>query len=328
MKKFVPQQPDPYMLGDQKNMTLARFGHLNAIVNQINTMLTSSTTGITAYAGGGQTNATQLTATFNEVTTVATAADSVKLLEATVGLTQIVLNDGANSLDVFPFLGDKINDGSTNASVSLAPGTTVTFKAVSTTEWETSDQILAARNDGTVSEPSITFASTPNMGLYRVSSKQLGVTVDGGLIAVFNDSKSAMNISHITELILDTGLVIESARLKDGAYIADETGNPAYAALIPTGPTEVLSGPGAIGIDSYHTLWSTTAANAGTLDDAITGGQLKKITMGTDSGDGTLTPTTANFTTVTFTTTGGYVVLMWVPVTGWQVIEAVSVTVA
>lgn len=36
IKKFIPHQPDPYILGDEANMTPVKFGHLNAIVNEIN----------------------------------------------------------------------------------------------------------------------------------------------------------------------------------------------------------------------------------------------------------------------------------------------------
>lgn len=36
IKKFRPSSPDLYMLGDEANMTLAKFGHLNAIVEEIN----------------------------------------------------------------------------------------------------------------------------------------------------------------------------------------------------------------------------------------------------------------------------------------------------
>ena len=83
---IFPKSPDPYLvaLGSNKaQAALARLAHLNPLIDRINLLqdlIDSTETGITAFAGGGQTNATQLTATYNEVTVVASAGDSVKLL--------------------------------------------------------------------------------------------------------------------------------------------------------------------------------------------------------------------------------------------------------
>jgi hypothetical protein len=82
----------------------------------------STTDNITAHAGGGQANATQLTSLYNRVTTVATAGDSVKLLAGTLGQRQAVRNDGANPLAVFPPTGGTINNGAANASITVAVG--------------------------------------------------------------------------------------------------------------------------------------------------------------------------------------------------------------
>ena len=82
--------------------------------------LPSSYTSITAHAGGGQASATQLSTGWNYVSTVATAADSVKLPTATAGLEVRVGNGGGNSMAVFPNTGDRIYPSAANASVSLA----------------------------------------------------------------------------------------------------------------------------------------------------------------------------------------------------------------
>jgi len=146
---IFPKSPDPYLvaLGSNKaQAALARLAHLNPLIDRINLLqdlIDSTETGITAFAGGGQTNATQLTATYNEVTVVASAGDSVKLLAAVEGLKQIVKNDGANNLAVFPATGDTIDDGTVNASITIAPGATVTFSAVDGTNWETSDKSIS-----------------------------------------------------------------------------------------------------------------------------------------------------------------------------------------
>src|SRR5687767_11683626 len=74
------------------------------------TLLTEGlTTGITAFAGGGQASATALTTSVNNVTVCATAGDSVKLPAAATGLTVTVKNSGATALDIFPASSDSID---------------------------------------------------------------------------------------------------------------------------------------------------------------------------------------------------------------------------
>lgn len=141
-------------------------GALEFFDNSVWTEVTGSSasaTAITAFAGGGQTDATALTPGFNEITTVAIAGDSVKLPAATASKIVIVKNDTANSADVFPATGDTINDGSANTAIPIAPGATLVFYGVNTTNWETNNQVIST---DTISE----------------QTAAAGVTVDGALI--------------------------------------------------------------------------------------------------------------------------------------------------
>lgn len=96
---------------------------------------TSVTTGIAAYAGGGQANATQLTSKYNVVSTVATIADSVKLPAAEAGKRVVVFNRAANSLDLFPATGDNIEGNGVDAAQAVAGGSKIDLVAVDTTNW-------------------------------------------------------------------------------------------------------------------------------------------------------------------------------------------------
>lgn len=78
------------------------------------------TTGITAFAGGGQTSATQLTTAINRITTCATGADSVRLPQAIKGACVFVANDGAASCTVYGYGTDTINGVATATGVALA----------------------------------------------------------------------------------------------------------------------------------------------------------------------------------------------------------------
>ena len=90
--------------------------------------------GITAFATGGQASATALTKDINEISTVATAGDSVKLLSAAAGLQQTIINNGANACDVFPNTGDNLGAG-VDTAISLAAGAQITYLAYDATNW-------------------------------------------------------------------------------------------------------------------------------------------------------------------------------------------------
>ena len=81
-------------------------------VNGFNNLLTGTATGLTATAGGSAATSLQLNSAFNEITTVATAADGVTLPPAKSGLRIGVLNsDAADSLRVFANGTDLIKIG-------------------------------------------------------------------------------------------------------------------------------------------------------------------------------------------------------------------------
>ena len=98
-----------------------------------------------------------------------------------------------------------------------------------------------------------------------------------------------------------------------------------FVPLIQTASQQSLSGAGAINTSSYYTKWTTTGAQAGTLANGSRTGQLKKIQLIVDGGNGTLTPT--NFvdgSTITFADAGDFATLVWLGTTkgGWKLIES------
>lgn len=88
----------------------------------------TATDAITAHAGGGQASATALTSTINRVSTVATAADSVKLPASAAGLYVMLVNGAAtNSMQVFGSGTDTINDVATGTGVAQAAGVSAIY---------------------------------------------------------------------------------------------------------------------------------------------------------------------------------------------------------
>jgi hypothetical protein len=93
--------------------------------------------GVVAFAGGGQANATQLTAELNKVTTVASPGDSVKLPASAPGLTIININKGAAAMQVFGLGADIIDDSPSATGVSQMRNSTVIYSCTTAGVWAT-----------------------------------------------------------------------------------------------------------------------------------------------------------------------------------------------
>ena len=138
-------------------------GSVRRAVAYVTNMFHGATGTITAFATGGQTNATPLTADFNRVSTVATAGDSVLLPVAKDGREVKVYNDSANNLAVFPLTGDAINDQSANASVTVMPNSVVSFNCfLAANGWHTQD--IAAGYSGSYATQSYADNLTAKAG--------------------------------------------------------------------------------------------------------------------------------------------------------------------
>lgn len=97
----------------------------------------SAASGLTAFAGGGQASALQLAKDVNRVTTVATSGDSVKLPPALAGMKVVVINDGANSMNVYPTSGEEIDALGVDAAFALTTtAKNTTFVCASAGLWK------------------------------------------------------------------------------------------------------------------------------------------------------------------------------------------------
>lgn len=103
---------------------------------------------------------------------------------------------------------------------------------------------------------------------------------------------------------------------------------PTWLAFDST-PEAITSGGGNVGITTAVSTIATTAPIALGLANGATG-QLKVITMITDTGDATLTPTLlSGKTTITFNDVGDTVLLMFLDGTnGWVIISSQGPTLA
>lgn len=94
-------------------------------------------TGITALAGGNRTGAPVLVLGSNEVTTVASGADSVVLPVAVPGSVVFVVNAGANALQLFANGSDTINGTAGATGISVANAKRILCVAADVGQWYT-----------------------------------------------------------------------------------------------------------------------------------------------------------------------------------------------
>lgn len=173
-----------------------------------------------------------------------------------------------------------------------------------------------ALSDGVLANLAIKIGADSNNGIYGVSDVQLGFAVEGLLVA--GCDTSGLFTSVISEQTATTGVTIDGLLVKDGSA----SFGTSYVRLHPIAAKQALVGAGAITLTEWYSTIDTNAgAAAFTLANGTVVGQVKKIQMIIDGGDGTLTPTSlSGGTTITFADAGDFAILMWNG-TAWVAIE-------
>lgn len=178
------------------------------------------------------------------------------------------------------------------------------------------------------------FSTTAGVLLDGILFLNGTIDINGVANALILDADGDTHISAPTDDQIDIAIngaddfsiTSDSFNVLTGSAIAGPSST--FVPFTPLVTQQSLSGAGAINITSYHTTWTTTAADAATLANGVVKGQLKKITMIVDGGDGTLTPTSlSGGTTITFDAVNDTVTLIWNG-TSWVVIENLGATIA
>lgn len=136
MKHFVPISPDPYLKKRKGDGALARFGHLNVLVDKINEIDASQSiivSGSNLILGLNVVN-------LGTVGSVNLPCLSV-LCACTggcgpVGAVIIKNADPVNALTIIPCAGESINGGAPGAPIVLAPGNSIQIADTSCETWE------------------------------------------------------------------------------------------------------------------------------------------------------------------------------------------------
>lgn len=99
---------------------------LDPEVKKLYSDLITTRNGVTASTGSTQATGVPVTTAITRVTTVAVAGDALTLPPAVPGMSLVVINAAAaNSMDVFPAVGNSINALSGDAALAVAANKTV-----------------------------------------------------------------------------------------------------------------------------------------------------------------------------------------------------------
>ncbi len=167
----------------------------------------SSQDNITATASGVQSNAYQLSAALNNVTTVGSGADSLRLPPAVAGAEVLVANNGANAAQVYGHGTDTINSVLTTTGVSQAAGSYVLYTCFTKGNWQaeiTSSSTIGALTVTTINKYTLTVpasGATLTIADGKTLTANQNFTINGGDGAVLAIAASkTLTVSNILTL--------------------------------------------------------------------------------------------------------------------------------
>jgi hypothetical protein len=197
-----------------------------SIANTIGTAITAGTTQT-------QAGATLLTKDINDVTTVGSAGDGVRLPSAIAGTSITVKNSGANILAVYPFLADSINALAVNLPIRIQPGSVVNFFAKNTIVWESNYDTSLTINAPTTNKGQLELKAADSAGntlTQIINASQAGARTytipDAGASAYFVMSAGASSLAGVR-----TFTDITDSTTKDTGSIITEGGIGAEKAI-------------------------------------------------------------------------------------------------
>jgi len=135
----------------------------------------SVTAGTNAQGQGALTN------DYNVITTASSNPSGVTLPTATTGRRIVIVNKGANSVNIYPATGGSIDALAANASIALTVGGVMEFNASSTTQWYSSYNLYTSASVAS----GVTSFSAGSTG-FTPSTATTGAITLSGTLAIAN----------------------------------------------------------------------------------------------------------------------------------------------
>jgi hypothetical protein len=143
-------------------------------------LVTDSYTDSIVAATGGQGGATQLTTIINRISTVAVAGYGVKLPAAAGGVDLLVINHGANAMQVYGLGADTIDDQTNTVGVSQMANSVVLYMSAGAGKWYSEGLATGFGGPGLQ-----TLSFTPNMTA-DVNNTQAGAIANAAMTTMVN----------------------------------------------------------------------------------------------------------------------------------------------
>lgn len=174
-------------------------------------------TSATVTAGTNAQGQGALTSDYSVITTAASNPSGVTLPTATTGRRIIIVNKGANAVNVYPDTGGTIDALAANAAISLPVNGWMQFNASSTTQWYSTANITTA-SSGVTSFSAGTTGLTP-------STATTGAVTLAGTLAVANGGTGQTSYTDGQLLIGNsTGNTLTKATLTAGSGVSITNG--------------------------------------------------------------------------------------------------------
>lgn len=257
---------------------------------------------ITAYATGGQTNATQLTAQTNRIDTVATRGDSVKLPSSAPGLEVTVINNTNLGMQVFGKGTDVINNMATAVGIFQPPNSVDTYWCAVAGSWHAETGFGYSGGLGTESaQDSITaYATGGQTNAFQLSTQTVRVSTvatsgdsiklpqsaPGLELTIINHGANAVQVFGLgTDTINDVATATGVSQMSNSTviYICASTG-----LWYTEGLASGYGGPG-LQTESFSTLL-TAFAGGGQLNATVLTSMLNRIGTVATMGDSAKLP--------------------------------------
>ena len=237
-------------------------------------VLGSTAAGIAASSTQTQAAGFTISSSLNEVTTVAAENDAVTLPTAVAGYEITIINNGANTLQIFPAADDSIDAGAVDASTTLATGKSQIFRAKNSTVWESLLEVVTAVVSG--SSEYASFYDEANAAAYVINAQtdihayHTATIADGGSGGwTFDAGGSGVSvpIASIADGT-DTGVDIAVTTTGNhGLAVGDIVSHTNLASAVYTGIFMIKA---VISNTVYEVEAVFTATDTGTMDAAAT----------------------------------------------------------
>ena len=190
---------------------------------------------------------------YNIITTAASNPSGVTLPTATTGRRIVVVNKGANTINIYPATGASIDALSANASIALPANNVMIFNAASTTLWYSSFNLYTSATTAA----GVTSFSAGTTGFSPSTSTTGAITLSGNLAVANGGTGATSNTGTAGSNVLSVSPALTGTPTAPTAASGTNTTQIATTAFVQTA-LQVLYPVGSI----YS---STVATNPATL---------------------------------------------------------------